>query len=193
MQGLSSAGQFSDPSTQHPADPLEPACFSLRLVASMGLAQCLSSLLGAVTRTSRIPLAGRRPVLRLLLLIHVSLPGSTASGRPGRTLEGGRGGHRAPLPRLRSRRPLARPGSQGPSNGRQPGGVMGRVPAQARRPGLSAATAPTPRPRPAGASQPRSADTRMPRGSNARGGRQSRGQARPADAHTAGSTAGAPA
>lgn len=32
------------------------------------------------------------------------------------------------------------------SSGRQPGGMMGRVPAQARCPGLSAAPAPTPRP-----------------------------------------------
>lgn len=38
------------------------------------------------------------------------------------------------------------PGSWGPFSSRQPASVTGRVPVQARRPGLSAATAPTPGP-----------------------------------------------
>lgn len=54
----------------------------------------------------------------------------------------------------------------------------GRVLAQARRPGLSAAAALTPPPRPAGAPQPYSANTGRPRSSNARAGSWSQDQAR---------------
>lgn len=135
-------------------------------MASMGLAHSVpqfSTLYSNEDIKDRPP-DGPGPVLRLLLLIYVSLSGSNSPIRSWRMLGSGHGGHRACLPRLRYRRPLARPGSRSPSSSRQPGGVMGRVPAQARRPGLSAATALTPGPRPAGVSQPRSADTCTPRG-----------------------------
>lgn len=85
-------------------------------------------------------------------------------------------GRAAPLPGPRHRRPLA-PGSGGPPP------AAGSLAARrgGRRAWLSAARAPTPGPRPAGASQPRSADTCTPRGGNAQTAPVP-GQAGPADA-----------
>lgn len=87
-------------------------------------------------------------------------------------------GRAAPLPGPRHRRPLA-PGSGGPPP------AAGSLAARrgGRRAWLSAARAPTPGPRPAGASQPRSADTCTPRGGNAQTAPVP-GQAGPADART---------
>lgn len=114
---------------------------------------------------------GRPPPSAAISSIHTPLrvPEGVLGWPPGRA---------APLPGPRRRRPLA-PGSGGPPP------AAGSLAARrgGRRAWLSAARAPTPGPRPAGASQPRSADTCTPRGGNAQTAPVP-GQAGPADART---------
>ena len=174
VQGLDSAGQFGAPNTPAPSRPPGASLALPSVSTGLQTPPCVRASVFPSARPREedqvSPPAGRGAVLRPLLSVFGSLSGSGPPGRSRRVLGSGRGGRGASVPGLRYGRPLARPGCRGPSGGSQPGGVVGRVPGQARRPGLSAAPAPTPGPRPAGVSQPRSADTRLPRGSDTRDG-----------------------